>query len=211
MPRLPSPRENNRQVFCEVCGYNFATRVSRFRSAAILHAELPLANGPPANCDRRNGLAERPVAAASVPTAASARSSAAGRTCPANRSNAHRAGNVRRPGCVGPLRARWELVLTVDANLSRNAQSRRPVGQPPRKFRLFDRETMIGRAGTEVRVQVPVHGDAGISRRQVLLIQGGHGSLLLRDSELGQRHAGVTASTCFLALIRCCTTARCLH
>ena len=83
--------------------------------------------------------------------------------------------------------------MTVDANLYGTPNPDAPVGQPPRKFRLFDRETMIGRAGTEVRVQVPVHGDAGVSRRQVLLIQGPDGSLLLRDlnSANGTRVDGV--------------------
>ena len=83
--------------------------------------------------------------------------------------------------------------MTVDANLYGTPNPDAPVGQPPRKFRLFDRETMIGRAGTEVRVQVPVHGDAGVSRRQALLIQGPDGSLLLRDlnSANGTRVDGV--------------------
>ena len=83
--------------------------------------------------------------------------------------------------------------MTVDANLYGTPNPDAPLGQPPRKFRLFDRETMIGRAGTEVRVQVPVQGDAGVSRRQVLLIQGPDGSLLLRDlnSSNGTRVDGV--------------------
>jgi len=52
---------------------------------------------------------------------------------------------------------------------------------------------MIGRAGTEVRVQVPVHGDPGVSRRHVLLIEGPRGSLVLRDlnSANGTRVDGV--------------------
>jgi len=89
--------------------------------------------------------------------------------------------------------ARWELTLTVDADLYGTPNPDAPAGQPPRKFRLFDRETMIGRAGTDVRVQVPVHGDAGVSRRHVLLIQGPRGSLVLRDlnSANGTRVDGV--------------------
>ena len=80
-----------------------------------------------------------------------------------------------------PAAARWELVVSVDANLYGTPNPRAPTSQPPRKFRLFDRETMIGRSGTEVRVQVPVHGDAGVSRRHALVIQGTDGILLLRD------------------------------
>ena len=66
----------------------------------------------------------------------------------------------------------WELVVTVDANLYGTPNPDAPAGQPPQKFRLFDRETMIGRAGTEVRVQVPIHGDPGVSRRQALTDSG---------------------------------------
>ncbi len=62
--------------------------------------------------------------------------------------------------------------MTVDANLYGTPNPDAPAGQPPQKFRLFDRETMIGRAGTEVRVHVPIQGDPGVSRRQALTDSG---------------------------------------
>ena len=171
-PDCGAPRDNERQVFCEVCGYNFVTRTA--------------GSGPPPSylpCRRPPGRPTRPE--------------------PAGRGSSGRppVGSGRRPpppaaeksrGCAGDA-ARWELIVTVDANLYGTPNPDAPVGQPPRKFRLFDRETMIGRAGTEVRVQVPVHGDAGVSRRQALLIQGPDGSLVLRDlnSANGTRVDGV--------------------
>ncbi len=177
-PDCAAPRDSDQQVFCEVCGYNFMTRVA--------------GSGPPGPYV--------PAATANSPAAEPAKSLSKDPADPAN------------PGVPGELEARpsaasvhsdstaasaaaarWELTLTVDANLYGIPNPDAPKGQPPRKFRLFDRETMIGRAGTDVRVQVPVHGDAGVSRRQVLLIQDPGGSLVLRDlnSANGTRVDGV--------------------
>jgi hypothetical protein len=122
-PECGTPRESDRQVFCEVCRYNFQT------GAAGVPVPQSAKTAPP------------PPATAPAPVIAS------------------------------PSIGQWQLEVRVEANLygTRNADA--PVNQPSQTFTLFDPETMIGRAGTEVRVQVPIHGDAGVSRRQALLIR----------------------------------------
>jgi FHA domain len=87
---------------------------------------------------------------------------------------------VRAPTPDAPG-ARWDVVLQVDANLYGRANPDAPVGQPSQTFPLFAGETLIGRAGAGVRVQVPVVNDPGVSRRQALLILRPGGALALRD------------------------------
>ena len=180
LSRLRRSRDNDRQVFCEVCGYNFVNRVAG-SGPPPPYVPPSAANGPPTEW----------VAA---PVQDPARSSVEGLSSAPVPVSAPLPANVPVDnGAAAGNAAQWELILTVDANLYGTPNPDAPVGQPPRKFRLFDRETMIGRAGTEIRVQVPVHGDPGVSRRQALLIQGPDGSLLLRDlnSANGTRVDGV--------------------
>ena len=174
-PDCGALRDDDRQVYCEVCGYNFVAGVAG-SGPPPAYVPTPAASGggdpAPLAKDAVEGFSSLPAStAASLPSGLTADGS---------------------PAACGDT-ARWELILTVDANLYGTPNPDAPVGQPPRKFRLFERETLIGRAGTEVRVQVPVHGDLGVSRRQALLIQGGDGSLLLRDlnSANGTRVNGV--------------------
>jgi hypothetical protein len=82
---------------------------------------------------------------------------------------------------AAPARARWDVTVQVDPDLYGTHNSDAPAGQPPQTFTLFEAETLIGRAGTEVRVHVPVHGDAGVSRRQALLARRPDCSLVVRD------------------------------
>jgi hypothetical protein len=177
-PDCAAPRDNDQHVFCEVCGYNFATRVA--------------GSGPP--------RPYVPAPTANSPAAELAKSVARTPADPANPEAPGQLATHTPAAAVNPdstatstAAARWELTLTVDANLYGTPNPDAPHGQPPRKFRLFDRETMIGRSGTDVRVQVPVHGDPGVSRRHVLLIEGPGGSLVLRDlnSANGTRVDGV--------------------
>jgi len=168
-PDCDAPRESPQHVFCEVCGYNFATRAS--------------GSGPPKPF--------MPGSAASAPAAelANARAAAPANSAPSATGRTPNDSEADRRGAPAPTvdlppppaAGRWELTVNVDANLYVAPNPDAPTGQPPSKFRLFDRETMIGRAGTEVRVQVPVHGDEGVSRRHLLLIANPDGALLLRD------------------------------
>jgi hypothetical protein len=75
---------------------------------------------------------------------------------------------------------RWDVIAKVDANLYGKPNPDAPVKQPAQTFTLFDTENMIGRADSGVRVQVPIK-DAGVSRRQALLIRQPDGGLILRD------------------------------
>ena len=186
-PDCGAPRDTGQQVFCEVCGYNFVTRAAGTTpppsclAAGAMSGTMSswsAAQGPPAE----SAAAGLEAATACAQDAVEGLASAPCPGVPAEEGH-QVSGNA----------ARWELILTVDANLYGTPNPDAPLGQPPRKFRLFDRETLVGRAGTEVRVQVPVQGDAGVSRRQALLIQGGDGTLVLRDlnSANGTRVDGV--------------------
>jgi hypothetical protein len=89
------------------------------------------------------------------------------------------------PGSPAPaapaVDVRWDVVVRVDANLYGKPNPDAPRDQPPQTFTLFEAENMIGREGTGVRVQVPIRGDQGVSRRQALLVRQPDGTLLLRD------------------------------
>ncbi len=161
-PDCGAPRENHQHAFCEVCGYNFATRAA---GSGPPRPYMPVTSAPP-----------QPAKVTEQPAPQPAEESV-------------HSGNTSAPVAA----VRWELTLTVDPNLYGTPNPEAPHGHPERKFRLFDRETMIGRAGTDVRVQVPVHGDPGVSRRQCLLIEGPDDSLVLRDlnSANGTRVDGV--------------------
>jgi hypothetical protein len=130
-PDCGAPRENIRQAFCEICGYNFVTRAAGSGPPQAVKEGLTAARDPTST-----SLTSDPPAEAGSRAPAVAKSS----------------------GGVTVDAARWEVTVTVDANLYGMPNPDAPAGQPLQRFRLFDRETMIGRAGSELRVQVPVHG-----------------------------------------------------
>jgi pSer/pThr/pTyr-binding forkhead associated (FHA) protein len=71
--------------------------------------------------------------------------------------------------------------VRVDANLYGKPNPDAPRDQPAQTFTLFDAESIVGREGTGVRVQVPVRNDPGVSRRHALLLRQPDGTLVLRD------------------------------
>ena len=77
--------------------------------------------------------------------------------------------------------ARWDVVVEVDDCLYGTTNPDAPRDRPIQTFTLYTEESLIGRAGTEVRVQVPVANDHGVSRRQALLVRQPGGGLILRD------------------------------
>ena len=76
---------------------------------------------------------------------------------------------------------RWDVVVSVDANLYGTPNAEAPTDQPPQTFTLFETENLIGRGGPGIRVQVPVRTDVGVSRRQALLIRRPDGGLAVRE------------------------------
>ena len=140
-PDCSTPRKSARQVFCEVCGYNFNTGNSGIPPAAA------------------TTMVKHEAAPAKQTVEPSAK-----KTMPS--------GGVATAD-------RWEVEVSVDAALYGKPNPDAPVKQPKQVFPLFDEECLIGRAGTEVRVQVPIR-DAGVSRRQALLLRR-NGGLLVRD------------------------------
>jgi hypothetical protein len=73
------------------------------------------------------------------------------------------------------------LTVEVDAKLYGTPNPDAPLGQPLQTFTLFDDESLLGRGGTDVRVQIPIRGDSGVSRRQALFVRRADGSLVIRD------------------------------
>lgn len=82
--------------------------------------------------------------------------------------------------CAAPLNVRWDVVVRVDGNLYGKPNPDAPGDQPPQTFTLFEKENMLGRDGTGLRLQVPVR-DPGVSKRQLLLVRETDGTLVLRD------------------------------
>lgn len=81
-----------------------------------------------------------------------------------------------------PLPAvRWDVVVTVDPALYGTPNPAAPLNEPVRTFTLFETETMIGRGGKGIRVQIPIPNDDGVSRRQALLVRRSDNTLVVRD------------------------------
>jgi hypothetical protein len=76
---------------------------------------------------------------------------------------------------------RWELVVTVDERLHGRINPDAPTTEPERRFTLFDAENVIGRLDGEVRVQIPIRNDPGVSRRHASLFPRADGTVTVRD------------------------------
>jgi hypothetical protein len=81
----------------------------------------------------------------------------------------------------GGSEVRWDLVVTVDPKLYGRVDPDAPVGEPERHFTLFDAESAVGRLDPDVRVQVPVRNDPGVSRRHAVLTRRADGTVSVRD------------------------------
>ena len=91
-------------------------------------------------------------------------------------------GVVPPPAAVATTGAvRWEVSVRADATLHGAYNPDAPVAAPPRTFTIFDDETLVGRPAAGVRTPVAIADDAGVSRRQAMLVRRGDGSLSVRD------------------------------
>jgi hypothetical protein len=68
-----------------------------------------------------------------------------------------------------------EIEVTFDES---NAEA--PKGAPPRKFSLYDEESLIGRRSSSIPQTVGLEGDDGVSRRHLLIIRQADGSYVAR-------------------------------
>jgi hypothetical protein len=150
-PECDTLCEGPEQAYCEVCGFNFRTGTSGVPPLGGPTAPAPVAVTP------------REPAPSTPPPEASGDGPAAA------------------PPGQDPPAVRWDVRVEVDNSLYGTTNPDAPVHQPTRTFTLFDDESLIGRAGTEIRVQVPVANDHGVSRRQALLVRRPDGGLLVRD------------------------------
>jgi hypothetical protein len=150
-PDCGTMRDTPQQVFCEVCGYNFRSGKSGVPPVAGAAAV------PPPEVPK---TPPQPAPPATPPAAALAETAAS---------------------VAAGAPVRWDVTVQVDANLYGTPNADAPTDQPPQTFTLFETETMVGRAGTEVRVHIPIKGDVGVSRRQALLVRRPDGSLVVRD------------------------------
>jgi pSer/pThr/pTyr-binding forkhead associated (FHA) protein len=68
-----------------------------------------------------------------------------------------------------------EIEVTFDES---NVEA--PKGAPPRKFSLYDEESLIGRRSNSIPQTVGLEGDDGVSRRHLLIIRQADGSYVAR-------------------------------
>ncbi|HMB27892.1 MAG TPA: FHA domain-containing protein, partial [Blastocatellia bacterium] len=68
-----------------------------------------------------------------------------------------------------------EIEVTFDES---NAEA--PKGAPPRKFSLYDEESLIGRRSRSIPQTLGLEGDDGVSRRHLLIIRQADGSYVAR-------------------------------
>jgi len=109
-----------------------------------------------------------PQAAASPEVESADAAQSAGRSAPANE----------------PVRAQFELLVSVDPTLYTDPNPRTPcpVGVPPRRFSLNRPQNLIGRR-SERRSTFPeiTLGDPGVSHRHAVIIREPDGSLIIMD------------------------------
>ncbi|MBV8611677.1 MAG: FHA domain-containing protein [Singulisphaera sp.] len=150
-PDCGTPREGPGQIFCEICGHNFRTGASG----------VPTLDGPAAPASEPTAPRE-PDSSAPPPTAVAEEPT------------------PMPPGQGLPV-VRWDLIVEVDDSLYGTTNPDAPLDQPTQTFTLFADESLIGRSGTEVRVQIPIVNDHGVSRRHALLVRRPDGGLVVRD------------------------------
>jgi hypothetical protein len=68
-----------------------------------------------------------------------------------------------------------EIEVSFDES---NAEA--PQGEPPRKFSLYDEESLIGRRSRSIPQTLGLDGDDGVSRRHLLIIRQADGSYVAR-------------------------------
>jgi hypothetical protein len=171
----PQNHRSDTADFCSVCGAEIAGVPPSPAAPAISSAACPHCTTVPETAGQifcevcgynfRTGAIGVPPAPAAAPAVAPVAVQVAAAPAP------------------GPPaeQVRWELSVEVDAKLYEKPNPDAPVGQPVQTFTLFDDESLLGRGGTDVRVQIPVRGDTGISRRHAVFIRRPGGALVVRD------------------------------
>jgi hypothetical protein len=161
MPRCPDNHESETPDFCSVCGVEIVPAAPGF---------VPAAGVGPTCGTIRESLGQ-----------------AFCEGCGHNFRTATATANPVPVAVAPPLaapaapRLRWDVVVRVDPMLYGKPNDDAPVDQPVQTFTLFEVENLIGRAGTDVHVHVPIRSDPGVSRRQALLLRLPDGGLVLRD------------------------------
>lgn len=185
MVKCPQNHDSDSADFCSVCGVEIAGSPATAKSSATQVVQTGADRCP--DCDTpREGPRQTfcEVCGYNYRTKASGVPPVAETPAPeeGTRADVRPKSKATMPAPVRPsaaAAARWDVEVQVDGALYGKPTPDAPVQQPKQTFPLFDAETLIGRAGTEVRVQVPVR-DPGASRRQALLLLR-DGNLFLRD------------------------------
>jgi hypothetical protein len=164
-PECDTSRASPRQVYCEVCGYNFQTKTSG----------VPPAEDPSMAAALAENASESDLSALQLELVAS-------EAAPAPAAQAEPPVVQETPvPAVTSTAANWSVEVCVDPNLYGTHVADAPINQPKQTFMLFNKESLIGRAGTEVRVHVPIGHDHGVSRRHAMLTLQPDGGLVVRD------------------------------
>jgi len=157
-PSCQSPRAGD-ELFCEVCGYDFAA--GTLPSAPVV---VPASPAPPASAVSGFGVSGSAVSGSAV------------------------SGSAAASGVVGDLPA-WQVVVSADrAYYDRNEADdiAFPVNCPERRFTLNAAEVLVGRRSESrgIRPQLDLTGapeDTGISHAQAILRRSADGSYVVID------------------------------
>jgi hypothetical protein len=182
MYTCPENHQSDTPDYCSVCGVAIAGGSAETPAAAMTGQKCPECETPKERPDQIFcevcGYNYR-TRGSGVPTLGGGTANPAAEEVVAPPAPAPAA--VQTPQEPLPTGARWDVVVKVDPALYGKPNPAAPVQQPAQTFTLFETETMIGRAGTEVRVHIPIQHDPGISRRHALLTRQADGSLVVRD------------------------------
>lgn len=142
--------------FCEICRYNFETRVSGTGGTG---------SSTPAGTNGTPRLGTSPPAGSSAPAGTNS------------------AGSTDAP-VMPAVPGRWEVVVNVDPSLDTDPDPATPcpTEEPERVFPLDFAENLIGRRSDrkDIHPEIPVN-DPGVSHRHAKLLRQPDGSFLLLD------------------------------
>jgi hypothetical protein len=171
MYQCPHQHSSTTPDFCSVCGVEILESFSTTSAAALPRqtpAPVPLGRGE--TCPDCGTVADRPGQVFCEACGYNFRARVSGD------------GPAPAPALPPlPCGVRHDLVMAVDPALNGEPNPDAPADLAPQTFTLFDRENLIGRGGADLRVQVPVQADPGVSRRHAVVTRRPDGAVVVRD------------------------------
>jgi len=182
MYKCPQKHDSETADFCSVCGAELAAAPVAAPAGAPTTAPADAGESVGRPCPDCGTPSESPTQVFCEVCGHNFQTGASG--VPPIKASAPASGPVEGPSVAAALPAasvRWGVTVRVDPSLYGVTNPDAPVEQPPQVFSLFDAESLIGRHAPGVRAQVPVHNDAGVSRRHAMLSRSPDGGLSVSD------------------------------